>query len=258
MAQFSASEDIANGYLQTASQQRACGLKFIEEVSPKPGSVVLDMGCGPGDLTRGLAEKVGPTGSVVGVDPDAGRIKVASDTYKDVPNISFVEGSTDSFPNMEGEFYDVFFSNHVIHRVQDKLAAFQNAYKCLKPGGTFAVHLITGLTKIETMAIELFHPECLDTIVTKMFRFEDIEAIKGYCKKAGFKSVEIRQDLIRCSFPNKEDFVKWVSFTQHGLFDLKRVTKELMEKFDPPTDENGRPLFENQEIWVVASKALQN
>jgi len=255
MAQFSASEEIANGYRDFAAQQRACGLKFIEEISSKPGSVVLDMGCGPGDLTAVLAKQVGPTGRVVGVDPDAGRIKVASDSFKDVPNISFVEGSTDNFPNMEGEFYDVYFSNHVIHRVQNKLAAFQNAYKCLKPGGTFAIHISTGISKMGMMAIELFHPECYDTLVKKMYRFEGLEAITEYCKKAGFESVEVRQDLARWSFPSREDFLKWFSFSQHGVFDLKRVTKELMEKYNPPRDENGLPLFELPEIWAVAVKA---
>ena len=48
--------------LRTASQEAAFFLPSL-----RPGIRVLDLGCGPGSITLGLAEAVAP-GEVVGVD----------------------------------------------------------------------------------------------------------------------------------------------------------------------------------------------
>jgi len=42
---------------------------FIEPLL-KPGMRVLDLGCGPGTITLDIAARVGPHGSVVGLDSD--------------------------------------------------------------------------------------------------------------------------------------------------------------------------------------------
>ena len=44
---------------------------FIKtDVCPRAGDIILDLGCGTGDLSAYLAELVGPNGKVVAVDPD--------------------------------------------------------------------------------------------------------------------------------------------------------------------------------------------
>lgn len=56
------------------------------------GMRLLDVGCGPGNLTALIAELVGDTGSVVGVDPSRERIAIAV-AQKQIkkPNLSFYE-----------------------------------------------------------------------------------------------------------------------------------------------------------------------
>ena len=55
----------------------------------RPGLSVLDVGCGTGAITRGIAETVGPEGRVVGVDVNASMIDKARAAHRGVPGLSF-------------------------------------------------------------------------------------------------------------------------------------------------------------------------
>src|SRR5215471_9919935 len=57
------------------------------------GMSVLDVGCGTGAITKGIAEAVGPTGRVVGIDRDPGLIARARAHCRLLPNLSFEESS---------------------------------------------------------------------------------------------------------------------------------------------------------------------
>src|SRR4051812_23179427 len=41
---------------------------WLDAAGIRPGMRVADLGCGPGDVTFAAAERVGPTGAVIGVD----------------------------------------------------------------------------------------------------------------------------------------------------------------------------------------------
>ena len=45
--------------------------RLLVAAGVEPGMRVLDIGCGPGDVSTLIADLVGPTGSVVGIDPSA-------------------------------------------------------------------------------------------------------------------------------------------------------------------------------------------
>src|ERR1700733_12007514 len=45
--------------------------RLLDQVGLGPGASCLDAGCGPGETMRAMAERVGPTGRVLGVDADA-------------------------------------------------------------------------------------------------------------------------------------------------------------------------------------------
>lgn len=54
-----------------------------------PGMRVLDVGCGAGDVSLLIAELVGPTGAVIGVDADAAVLEVARERTRHLPNVEF-------------------------------------------------------------------------------------------------------------------------------------------------------------------------
>ena len=171
-----------------------------------------------------------------------------------MPNLFFSEGSTDSFPDMDEEVYDLYFSNHVINRVPNKLQAFENAFRCLKNGGRFAIHLGVSMTAVKKLAVDVFQPELYKKLVSEMYFYENQSTLMDYCKKAGFKVVHSYESTVTWSYQSKKDFLKWFCFVTHGLFDLRNVTEERMKSFNPPQDEAGQIVMEYPEGTIIAVK----
>ena len=73
------------------------------------------LGCGTGEQSAYLAQLVGPQGKIVGVDPDKERILLVQQSYSEIQNLSFVEGSDLNFPGIGSETYDIIFCNVVLH-----------------------------------------------------------------------------------------------------------------------------------------------
>src|SRR5580765_5090693 len=51
--------------------------RVLRDAGIRPGMKVLDVGCGPGEVSLILGDLVGPTGSVVGVDASEDVLRVA-------------------------------------------------------------------------------------------------------------------------------------------------------------------------------------
>ena len=73
------------------------------------GMRVLDVGCGVGDVSALLAELVGPTGQVVGVDLDADAVRVATERNAGLDHVAFVTGdarevNSEPFDAVAGRF----------------------------------------------------------------------------------------------------------------------------------------------------------
>ena len=144
-------------YSQVSVYHNERGMKLLEKLSPNPDSQILDLGCGTGYLANALAERVGPKGKVLAVDPDGERIKVARESYSST-NLKFLVASDKDFP--EGE-YDLVLSNFVFHWIENKDAAFRRVYRNLKPGGRFGFTTKDNPTTpdVITQIVHLFGPE---------------------------------------------------------------------------------------------------
>ena len=101
----------------------------------RKGDRVLDVGCGFGDTTIKLAELVGPSGEVVGIDCCDVFLSYARKDAADrgIKNVSFVRGDaeialpTNQFDFVFARFGTMFFANPV--------AGLRNMRKALRPGG---------------------------------------------------------------------------------------------------------------------------
>jgi len=99
------------------------------------GDKVLDIGCGFGDTAVDLAERVGPNGTVVGLDCcnaflDYGR---ADAEARGLKNVAFVEG--DALSERFDPTYDFVFSRFGTMFFSNPVAGLRNMRTALKPGG---------------------------------------------------------------------------------------------------------------------------
>jgi SAM-dependent methyltransferase len=116
-------------------QIEALGLAAIDALEPTKGEQVLDIGCGCGQTSLALADRVGPTGSVVGVDISAPMLEVALHRSRANPSLAVTFRQVDAQTDDLGRgLFDAAFSRFEMF-FSDPEAAFANIRKALKPGG---------------------------------------------------------------------------------------------------------------------------
>lgn len=111
--------------------------------APAGGCRILDLGCGTGRDVYALAQLVGPSGSLVGVDMTAEQLAVAREHLAfhaeqfGYANVSFLEGTIEALESLplEPASFDVVVSNCVLNLSTDKAAVLQGVKRLLKPGG---------------------------------------------------------------------------------------------------------------------------
>jgi SAM-dependent methyltransferase len=105
-----------------------------------PGTRVLDLGCGAGDVSMLAAELVGPTGSVVGIDRSQEVIAVARERARtaELRHVDFEEVSVDAFSDPEP--FDAVIGRFVLIHQADPVALIRAAASLVRPGGVVAFH----------------------------------------------------------------------------------------------------------------------
>jgi SAM-dependent methyltransferase len=104
----------------------------------QPGDRVLDVGCGPGFYVKELLERVGPNGSVVGIDRSADMLAVAAKRVEGKANVELREGAATALP-VADESFDRALSVQVFEYIEDVPAALQAVRRVLRPGGRVVI-----------------------------------------------------------------------------------------------------------------------
>jgi ubiquinone/menaquinone biosynthesis C-methylase UbiE len=105
----------------------------------RPGHRVLEVGCGPGYLTRLAADAVGPSGRAVGIDPSPTVIRYAQHVTRQ-PHCDFQLGVAEALETPDASF-DVVLSSLMLHHLPEDLRprAVAEMLRVLRPGGRLLI-----------------------------------------------------------------------------------------------------------------------
>jgi len=185
----------------------SCG-GAINYSEAKTGEVCVDLGSGQGRDVLRLAELVGETGFVYGIDVSEGMLEKArkSAAKFNVANASFVKSDLEKIA-LADKTADLVISNCTINHASNKQAVWNEVYRILKNGGRFIVSDIYSTSPIpdEYRNDPVAVAECWAGSITKS---EYMEVLK----LAGFDSVQILEE----SLPYAKGKAEVASFTIAG------------------------------------------
>ena len=114
-------------YLPTLS------VSFADAAGVHAGMSVLDVGCGPGGLTRELVRRVGPD-AVAAIDPSPPFVAAVRERF---PEVDVREGGAEELP-FEDDLFDAAMACLVVAFMRDANAGIGEMARVTKPGGVVA------------------------------------------------------------------------------------------------------------------------
>ena len=115
--------------------------EVVEQAAPRPGESLLDVGCGTGPAARLAAERVGPTGNIIGLDLDPGMLEVARRcAEREGRRADWRQADVIEMPFDDCSF-DVVLCCQGLQFFPDKLAALREMRRVLKRDGRLAASI---------------------------------------------------------------------------------------------------------------------
>jgi SAM-dependent methyltransferase len=172
---------------------------LFQQISPGAGSTVLDLGCGCGATTLGLAQRVTPSGKVVGVDVSVPMLARAQQRLDEV-GYSHVELQCKDaqVDDLGTHQYNLVVSRFGVMFFDDPFAGFVNVRKAMCPGArlVFVCWRTPAENPWATVPFEaamqhLPRPEATSPDAPGPFAFANRSRIEGILATAGFQQITI-------------------------------------------------------------------
>ena len=182
---------------------------LLDTAAVGPGERVLDVACGTGVVARLAAERVGPTGTIKGLDLNPGMLAVARNVTPPGRSIEWREGSAEAMP-FPDEAFDVVLCQLGLMFVPDKAAALGEMRRVLVSGGRLGIN-VPGPTppvfKIVDEALQRhIGPEAAG-FVGIVFSLNEPDEIRTLIGGAGFRDVRVDKGSRKLPLPPPGEFL---------------------------------------------------
>ncbi len=114
--------------------------ELLDRAGVQPGHLVLEIGCGPGDLLMSLGRRE-PRAELTGIDPDPAALRKARrKAGRRGLSVRFEQAYADELPFPDASF-DRVLSSYMLHHLdaEQQVAAMREARRVLRPGGELHV-----------------------------------------------------------------------------------------------------------------------
>jgi len=163
------------------------GLKLLETIKLKRGLTALDIGCGLGFPLIEVAQRLGDSSTVMGIDPWKEAIERCEQKIKkyNIPNVKVIEGVAEKMP-FEDNYFDLIVSNNGINNVEDMKQSLSECRRVSKPGAQFVLTM-----NLEETMIEFY--DAFEKVLKVNGMHNEVEKMKGhiYSKRKPLDEVKI-------------------------------------------------------------------
>ncbi|MGZ4119875.1 MAG: class I SAM-dependent methyltransferase [Actinomycetota bacterium] len=196
--------------------------RLLDLAGPRTGERVLDIACGTGVVARAAATRVGPGGTVVGVDANPAMLDVARRVAENRAHaaerflepelrhagIEWREVDAVSLPFDDASF-DVVTCQQGLQFFADRLAALREMRRVTAPRGRVVIAVWSGPelnSWIERLArpVERYVSAKATAGFAAPFGFGDVDALRSLVVEAGFQEAHIRIDVGTARYASPE------------------------------------------------------
>jgi len=242
------------------------GRLTVKRLDLKPGSLVLDVGCGTGASALPAAEIVGAEGKVIGVDLaekllERARAKAAE---RQRANVEFRLGDMTALGFPDSSF-DAVVSVFSIFFIPDMEAQVRELWRMVKPGGKLAIttwgdHFFEPVYTVWRETVRAERPD-LYSAFNPWDRISTPEQLRQLLQDGGVQNAEITSISGQQVFRSAEDW--WTVVLGSGLrgtvdaMDAETAAR-VHDKTVGWTQENGVQAMQTNIICAVATKVLES
>jgi arsenite methyltransferase len=166
-----------------------CGIP-TEFAKIKPVDTIIDLGSGAGNDCFVARTLTGETGKVIGIDMTEAMIEKArlNAVKLGFSNVEFRLGDIENMP-VENDTSDVIISNCVLNLVPDKLKAFREIYRVMKPGSHLSVSdvMLRGELPRQIQRAAEMYAGCVSGAI-------QLEQYLRIMQDAGLKNIEVQKE----------------------------------------------------------------
>ena len=243
-------------------QPIAAGL--VQELTVRPGSRVLDVGCGRGAALLPLARATGPTGTVLGIDLSPRMVALTAADVRDLPNVR-VEVADAAVPGLPAASFDVVGASLVLFFLPDPLAALRQWAGLLVAGGRLGVSTFggrdPGWTEIDSVFEPYLPPSMLDARTSgQRGPFASDDGVESLFAGAGLTAIRTTSRTIRAEFDSVEHLLRFSwSHGQRAMWEAvpaarrDGVQSQLLSIAGRQADSSGRLRLDQTVRYTVGS-----
>ncbi len=209
---------------------------LVREAAPRPGERVLDIGVGRGAALFPLADAVGPTGRVTGIDlaPRMIEATAAAVAQRGLTNVELRVMDAGA-PQLPAASYDLLVASLVVFFLPDPAAALRAWLSLLVPGGRLALATFGDAApewrKLDSVFAPYLPPAMLDARTSGAAGpFSSDAGVEELVTSAGYAAVRTTGFELTAAFASADQWYDWTwSHGQRGMWervpaaDLARV-----------------------------------
>ncbi len=184
------------------------GMSILNKIKMAKNLKVLDIGSGLGFPCIEIAQRLGESSFVYGIDPwkeAIGRADLKIKKYG-LKNIKIIDGFSEKLP-FENSYFDLIVSNNGINNVQDISKTFSECRRVSKPGAQFVFTMNLEGTMMEFYKIlkDVLEKRKMDPAIKKMHEHiyhkrKPLVEMKKLVTSHGFNIKEVEEDIFYLRF----------------------------------------------------------